>query len=591
MARKIRTWCRLVTVKVASSFRRFPEAAAFLGVTVALLIYMLYREEASDLLDKIAWSLSLGFPLSLSLRLLLECYAPHRPKVRFMLFPLTFGLLIIYFFLGFKGSNPVTTTRYVAYRVTSYLAFLFLPYLSRRQDFELYVLDLAHKFCVSFLYAAALYLGIVLTLLTINQLFAITIKAQLYFTFWLICAGLFAPLYFLAELPGLDHSYTQTTYPPFLKILFLYILIPIVTVYTLILYAYFGKIIFTRTWPVGLVAHLVLWFALLSSLLLFLLYPLRRQNQALNRFSQVFPWFLLPLIGMMFVAMGKRIAAFGLTENRYYVLLAGLWVGGWLLYYGLAKHPRNVLLPVSLAIVAFLSVTGPWSSFAIAKYSQNRRLVKLLRQYGMLEGTAIISRADLPLEGRREISAVLAYFDDNHSLKEIGLLPAGFKLNEMEKIFGFKFERGGSNLSKDYFHWQLADQERILSLGGDTVFVDLNQVFEREIRIQHELYTLAYFREDYLLVITRGGKEIYRKNVKDLLTKELEKEQWDLEPSPSLRITDRQGDLELQYLFKEMWGYRDPVTERLEVTGCGFYLFLHQAFAKKNTFPVDRERR
>jgi hypothetical protein len=582
MARRIRALVQQLKAKAANSLQRFPEAAAFLVATVSLLIFLIHDpvllEETAELLNRIAWTLALGFPLTLCFRELLERYAPHRPKMRGMILPVTLGLLILYFSLGLKEINLVTSTRYVAYSLTSYLAFIFIPYLGRHKDFEFYVLDLALKFCVSYFYAATLYIGIALTLFTIDQLFAVSVCAELYLDFWLICAGIFAPLYFLAEIPGSDRSYEQDTYPQVLKFLFVYILIPIVTVYTIILYTYFAKIIFTQTWPVGLVAHLVLWFALLSSLLLFILYPLRRENRASDKFSRIFPWLILPLIGMMFVAMGKRVAAFGLTENRYYVLLAGLWVTGWMLYYCFTKHRRNVLLPISLAVVAFLSVTGPWSSFAVAKYSQNQRLIGLLRKYELLKGSTIIPRPDLPLEGRQEISAILAYFNKNHSLKEIKLLPAAFELDDMENVFGFKYIRGGRSNARGYFYYQMAEADRILSLEGDEVFVDLTRVYANEIQIGNDLYTLTYSGQNQVLVITREGRELYRKNVKDLLTNDLQAQNLSVGSTPQLIITDQNEEVKLSYLFTEVRGFQDPLTEKYELTGFEFYLFIKKDF-------------
>jgi len=57
---------------------------------------------------------------------------------------------------------------------------------------------------------------------------------------------------------------------------------------------------------------------------------------------------ILPLLAMMFIAMGIRINAYGITENRYFVLAAGLWVTGSMLYLIISKEPRNVYLPASL---------------------------------------------------------------------------------------------------------------------------------------------------------------------------------------------------------------------------------------------------
>ena len=45
-----------------------------------------------------------------------------------------------------------------------------------------------------------------------------------------------------------------------------------------------------------------------------------------------------------------------------------------MIYYSLAKQFRNIILPISLALVALLTVVGPWSAYSLSKYSQNARL-------------------------------------------------------------------------------------------------------------------------------------------------------------------------------------------------------------------------
>ena len=141
----------------------------------------------------------------------------------------------------------------------------------------------------------------------------------------------------------------------------------------------------------------------------------------------------------MLFSIGIRIKFYGITENRYYVLVLGLWVLGSMLYLNLAKARKTVVLPVSLAIVVALSVIGPWSSFAVSKWSQNRRLERLCDQYGMADSGTISPSSQVAQSDRREMAAILQYFDRYHNLADVKLLPQGFTLAQFEQVFGFSY--------------------------------------------------------------------------------------------------------------------------------------------------------
>lgn len=93
-----------------------------------------------------------------------------------------------------------------------------------------------------------------------------------------------------------------------------------------ILYIYFIQSLVTLEWPKGTVSHLVLWYSAFSAVVLFLLYPLVQENKYIRLFFTWFPKLALPAILVMFAAIGIRIHAYGVTENRYFVVALGLWV-------------------------------------------------------------------------------------------------------------------------------------------------------------------------------------------------------------------------------------------------------------------------
>lgn len=582
---RITALLRQLVIRLSNSIKRFPEAVVLAVIAVGLRIvanHWSLPKETEEVISRIIMILALSFPVALSLNLLGERY-PQNRKLKSITFSCAVVMLLLYFTFWLKKIEYVTVSRYTGYTFAFYLAFLFIPYLFKKEEdtFGLYVIQLFIKFCVTYLYSLTLYLGLALILFTINRLFNVKISSKLYFDFWLIIAGIFAPVYFLAELPEPSPDYAEDQrddYPNVLKILFLYFLIPIISVYTVILYAYFAKIIITRTWPSGLVAHLVLWYAFFSTLLIFFISPLRSENRIAGSFAKLFPRFVLPLLVMMFVAIGKRIEAFGITENRYYVLVAGLWLTVWMLYSCFVKQPRHIFLPLSLSIIMILAVTGPWNSFTVAKFSQNKRFVGLLNQYELLEKDQIIPRSDLPEGVKREICELLFYFNKNHSLQEMKLLPKDFELKDTERIFGFAYSRryrSDREDSPEYIRYLVEDDRFILPIDGYEILADINATSSREISNQKGVYRISYFNQDKRLTITKNEKKLYDKNILELVTGTLE----GLDPEAKLPqepvlLVDENEDLSVCYVFKRILAYKDRTTGELKINHLEFYLLI-----------------
>ena len=109
-----------------------------------------------------------------------------------------------------------------------------------------------------------------------------------------------------------------------------------------------------------------------------------------------------------------------------------------MLYLIISKRPRNVFLPASLALVAALSVCGPWSSYSVSVLSQNRRFERIAAEHNLIQDGKIVKpAAGLPEITRREISSIILYFDRYHGVDRLRALPDGFKTDQMETLFGF----------------------------------------------------------------------------------------------------------------------------------------------------------
>lgn len=412
-------------------------------------------------------------------------------------------------YIMLRETNFVTSSRYAVIVMFFALMFFVLPYTYRKDTLEMYFAKLFSHAVISVLFAAILYIGISGITFTISALFTIKMSYTVYLHIWLVMAGTVAPFLFMAGIPAKTNLIDVDDYPKTLKNLILYIITPLLATYTLILYAYFGKIIITRQWPVGLVSHLVLWYSLVSTAVLYFTKPLAAKNKWAEAFNKYFIKAVIPLLLMMFASMGIRIKAYGITENRYYVLVLGLWVLGSMLYLNISKSKRSTVLPASLAVVIILSMYGPWSSFSVSKWSQNQRLENISAEYDMIEnGNIKKSTAQIAKEDQREIAEILFYFENYHSFSDINLLPDDFTMEKFNDTFGFS-SMYYHYVPKHHFSYDIYNQS--MDIGKyDYLFDFTKTVFSGEplIPITQDNVEVIYNRETHSVsVILNGVKE------------------------------------------------------------------------------------
>jgi hypothetical protein len=112
------------------------------------------------------------------------------------------------------------------------------------------------------------------------------------------------------------------------------------------------------------------------------------------------------------VAVYRRTADYGITENRYFLWLGAFWLLGVSLYmiFTKGKTFRSVL--VSLACVALLSIVGPWSAFSVSECSQIHRLQKLLTKQEWLKAGTTPDDAQIRQAAKdyRQVREIREYF-------------------------------------------------------------------------------------------------------------------------------------------------------------------------------------
>ena len=285
------------------------------------------------------------------------------------------------------------------------------------------------RFLTAALYSAVLFVGLAIALAGIDNLLGVEVDENAYARLWLLILFVFNTWFFLAgtrsALSDADHP---SAYPTALKVFAQYVLIPLVTVYLVILTLYLGRILITQTWPSGWIGYLVSSVAVAGILSLLLVYPIshRTENLWVASYTRWYFLALFPSIVMLLMAIWKRIDQYGITENRYFLAVLALWLAGIAAFYVLTRSRNILLIPLTLCLVAVATFGGPWSAYAVSEASQVRRLQGILASNDMLEdGRARRAEGQLSREHQREVSAILRYLTETHGTAAIQPLFGG----------------------------------------------------------------------------------------------------------------------------------------------------------------------
>ncbi len=421
-----------VAARSGAAMKRFPfvllSAACASAAGIALV--EVEQDPGAHWLASAALAAVLGIPLTLTLSLVLERRRVLKGAA------VAAQLLLTALLAGYAFSLPrdlftapsIHIIRFWMLLAGAHCAAAYLPFAGtgERRAFWQYNRTLLLRLLTAVLYSMVLYAGLSIALLSMEKLFSFSIDGERYRQLFLLIAGVFNTWFFLSgvpsDLPGLEHA---LSYPRGLKVFAQYILLPLVTIYLLILYAYGVKIVIAWDWPRGWVANLILGFSATGLLAVLLLWPLR--DVAGQKWIRVFTrrsmLALAPLMVMLLLAVWRRIAEYGVTENRYFVVVLGLWLVLLCIILLRTKMEAIPIVPASLGALAFLTSSGPWGAFNMSAGDQMRRLEQILARNGILAGGVIRPpSAPVSVGDADAVSSLLRYLVEVHGTARLGPL-------------------------------------------------------------------------------------------------------------------------------------------------------------------------
>ncbi len=401
-----------------NTLKRFP-MVIFSAYLFALIMFI-FVTVGHGAIEKYAYypianNIAFSSTLAMALFFLLRLLSPNR-----ILTLLGVLLMVGYYWMlpeDLKSSGSAFMERHFLIIVALFIFSIVAPFLfvsTKNEDFWEWTQQIIFALLATFIFSFILFVGLEGAKYALEKLFDVTItyKDHMEERFGLVIFGLFSINYFLSQVPQDPLSVVSRPYTKIENIFTRYILTPLVVVYFLILFAYTAKIIYLGVWPTGVMAWLVLLFSALAILMYLFWTPLwNERNQKYKKWIWIAILLQTLVLGM---SIYLRIEQYGITENRYFLALAGIWLFVTALYFLLFAKASYKWIFVSIPLLIIFSQVGSFSAREVSKESQLSRLQQLLNADQRLS-----EESDIGL--RYQISSKIDYLYNEHGVD--ALLP------------------------------------------------------------------------------------------------------------------------------------------------------------------------
>lgn len=388
-------------------------------------------------------------------------------------------------------------------------------------DYADYAVKIILEIIESLIYCVTIFVGIVAILYTTKELFKLNFNlSDLIVTCAVVIFLLLNATIILSKFPlkYCEENLKIKWLTPF-KFLFTRIIAPLFLIYGSILLLYIIKVVVLKTIPNNIITNLILWYGLLSVVVLFVSKTV--EDKFIKIYDKVQPLILLILSGMMFYSIGIRISYYGITEGRYMVVIGGVFIVISMIYYLFFNKKTYITIPTTLLILTLISSVGPVSAYNISKIDQKNRLEKMLIEENLLVNGEIKPQKNVNPAKIKEIKDKLDYFTRKHSAKELAYLDEKFTTSEinMKRVFGFRGDEFESLYGKNRFYAN--NKIEIDTTGYDRLLENI--VFEYDFTNQSINNTgnpeVTFSKKSNVIVIQYKGKKIGKLNIEKFRNK------------------------------------------------------------------------
>jgi len=217
---------------------------------------------------------------------------------------------------------------------------------------------------------------------------------------WSTGCTLFAPLYALSMVPvDFDERFVLSAEPNLIErsvsSVINFALIPLILIFAVVLHVIFAvvlhvyalKIAVLRAMPKGEIGWMVVAFGVIGTATYMISYPWRDAGfRAVRWFMRWWCWLMIVPTTLLVLAAWQRINQYGVTPERYCLVLFALWLAAMAGCMAWARGRIDLrVIPASLAVGLIISSFGPWGAIAVSVRSQLEQLRIVLNQQKLLD--------------------------------------------------------------------------------------------------------------------------------------------------------------------------------------------------------------
>lgn len=525
---------RNVLTAIKKTTIRFPLEiiTAITGTVLSIILIEIdYSDPNKEFYIKALMCCSLCLVLFLSVSLFFTAVRKNN-LLRFLTSIVPGSLITLFIFSFHKHFTEIEMQQFFVLNIALHLLVSFsgfLPKVYNQEEFWEFNKQLFIRILTSVLYSGVLYCGLALAILAIDELFKVEFYKDIYIYVFLVIGGIFNTIFFLNGIPETNNKEIPLVlnYPKGLKNFTQYVLLPLISLYLVILICYEAKILLTLSLPVGWVSYLVLAFAITGILSFLLVHPVANEsgNLWMRTFNRWFYFLLIPLLGLLFWAIGYRINLYGFTHERYYVLLLSIWLTVVVAYFLIRKFPKIKFIPITLCIAGLFSIAGPQSANSVSKYSQLSRF----RSYVQNDSKK------LSFEQEKDLSSIVSFLENNYGV-EVMVPYAKNKLtallkknkspyeNEIMQALGYQYRSPYDikDENENTFSYYYYNDDKVQNIHGYDMSFSLSKNNEfncdRCIEIENKSYSVKAADKDYGIDLTIN-KDIIPLKINEFISK------------------------------------------------------------------------
>jgi hypothetical protein len=171
------------------------------------------------------------------------------------------------------------------------------------------------------------------------------------------------------------------------------------------------------------------------------------------------------MVVVLFLAIGLRIQQYGVTEQRYIVVLFGIWLVLMALYYLFSKKKNLKVMMWTMFVAIFLTIFGgPLSAIGVSVNSQMWRLEEMLTENGILVDGKVQKLDKEALDAIQDVKGQSIVDEVRYLIEIKGPMVFQPLFNESLKKVGYDFTAENGPYYSEYT--AISDILNLMGLGG-----------------------------------------------------------------------------------------------------------------------------